>query len=153
MSPPPETLLVHATTVTSQVDGNWLGVLLMGPSGAGKSDLALRLMRDGFRLVSDDYSRLFVSGKALYATPPKTIEGLMEIRGIGIETALMRPLTQLNLAIWLQAEPLERLPYSETTPVLGHFLPTLRLNPFETSLGAKIHWALKSKLIAQQNTL
>jgi len=58
----------------------------------------------------------------------------------------MRSLTRLNLAIWLQTDPIERLPLSETTPVLGHYLPTLRLNPFEASTGDKIRWALKSSL-------
>jgi hypothetical protein len=148
MSHSPQSLLVHATTITRQVRGQWLGVLLMGPSGAGKSDTALRLMNEGFRLVSDDYSRLFVSDGTVYAHAPQTIEGLMEIRGIGIETALMRPFTRLSLALWLQTDPIERLPQSEATPVLGHFLPTLRLNPFETSLGAKIHWALKSSQLS-----
>jgi serine kinase of HPr protein (carbohydrate metabolism regulator) len=60
------------------------GVLLIGPSGGGKSDLALRLIGRGALLVSDDRTELFVRRGTLMASAPRTLVGLMEIRGIGI---------------------------------------------------------------------
>jgi len=85
MSAATHSLLVHATTISAQVRGQWRGVMLMGPSGAGKSDLGLRLMNHGFRLVADDYSRLFLSQGHIYATAPQSIQGMMEIRESGLK--------------------------------------------------------------------
>jgi serine kinase of HPr protein (carbohydrate metabolism regulator) len=60
------------------------GVLLIGKSGAGKSDLALRLIGRGAVLVSDDRTNLVVRRGKLMASAPRTIAGLIEIRGAGI---------------------------------------------------------------------
>ena len=59
-------------------------MLISGPSGAGKSDLALRLLDRGFTLVSDDRTILRKDGNKLIASAPPTIEGKLEIRGVGI---------------------------------------------------------------------
>ena len=61
-----------------------VGVLLIGKSGAGKSDLALRMIGRGAILVSDDRTDLFVRRGKLMASAPRTIAGLIEIRGVGI---------------------------------------------------------------------
>jgi HPr kinase/phosphorylase len=60
------------------------GVLFIGKSGAGKSDLALRLIGRGAVLVSDDRTDLCVRRGKLIASAPRTIAGLIEIRGMGI---------------------------------------------------------------------
>jgi len=60
------------------------GVLLIGKSGAGKSDLALRLIGRGALLVSDDRTDLFVRRGKLMASAPRSLAGLLEIRGAGI---------------------------------------------------------------------
>src|SRR6185369_13552251 len=70
----------HASTVAR--DGR--AVLIMGPSGSGKSDLALRLLDRGFSLVSDDQTLVRVDGGRLLASPPQTIAGKLEVRGVGI---------------------------------------------------------------------
>jgi HPr kinase/phosphorylase len=61
-----------------------VGVLLIGKSGAGKSDLALRLIGRGAMLVSDDRTDLVVRRGKLIASAPRTLAGLIEIRGVGI---------------------------------------------------------------------
>ena len=61
-----------------------IAVLLRGPSGAGKSDLALRLIDQGARLVADDQTELTPSDGVLLARAPQTIQGKMEVRGLGI---------------------------------------------------------------------
>jgi serine kinase of HPr protein (carbohydrate metabolism regulator) len=60
------------------------GVLIIGRSGVGKSDLALRLIAAGAQLVSDDRTDLYVRRGQLRARAPKTIAGMIEIRGVGL---------------------------------------------------------------------
>ncbi len=140
-------LVIHATSLSLRVGPEWRGVLIMGPSGSGKSDLALRTIQTagqaGCALVSDDYSLLWVSGGQLYAGAPETIEGRMEIRGIGIMATETRRLTRIHLAVLVQSDPIERLPENETTAILGHMIPTIRLNPREASSVSKLLTRLK----------
>jgi serine kinase of HPr protein (carbohydrate metabolism regulator) len=140
-------LVIHATSLSLHIGREWRGVLIMGPSGSGKSDLALRMIQaggsTGCALVSDDYSLLWVSGGQLYACAPETIEGRMEIRGLGIMPAEARKLTRIHLAVMVQSDPIERLPENEITPILGQAIPTIRLNPREASATSKLFARLK----------
>lgn len=140
-------LVIHATSLSLHIGQEWRGVLIMGPSGSGKSDLALRMIQAaghaGSALVSDDYSLLWLSGGQLYAGAPETIEGRMEIRGIGIMAAETRRLTRIHLAVLVQSDPIERLPENETTVILGQAIPTIRLNPREASATGKLLACLK----------
>ncbi len=131
-------LVVHATSLSLLVGTGWRGVLILGPSGIGKSDLALRAMQAGCALVSDDYSYLWSSGGHLYAGAPDTIAGRMEIRGIGITDAHRREMTRVHLVALAQSDPVERLPKGEVTPILGHDIATIRLNPREASSVPKL---------------
>ena len=127
-------LILHATSLTLRVGQTWRGVLIVGPSGIGKSDLALRAMQEGCLLVSDDYSCVWASGEKLYAAPPETIDGKMEIRGLGImDDTRRRPMTHVDLVALAQTDPVDRLPEAEITPVLGLNIPTIRVNPREAS--------------------
>ncbi len=138
-------LVIHATSLSLHIGQEWRGVLIMGPSGSGKSDLALRMIQsaNNCALVSDDYSLLWLSGGQLYAGAPETIEGRMEIRGIGIMAAETRRLTRIHLAVLVQSDPIERLPENQTTAILGHAIPTIRLNPREASATGKLLARLK----------
>ncbi|MEK4033125.1 HPr kinase/phosphatase C-terminal domain-containing protein [Methylocystis sp. IM3] len=66
------------------------GLLLRGPSGVGKSALTLALIarfaaRGAFaRLVGDDRVRVDSQDGRLVARPHPAIEGLIEIRGLGL---------------------------------------------------------------------
>ena len=61
------------------------GVLITGPSGTGKSELALGLLDRGHRLVADDAVRLrHGPGGGLLAQCPTRLQGLLEVRGLGI---------------------------------------------------------------------
>ena len=71
---------VHASTVA--IEGR--AVLIAGRSGSGKSDLALRLIDRGAVLVSDDYTFVRRADGRLLASPPDTIAGRIELRGVGI---------------------------------------------------------------------
>ena len=66
------------------------GLILRGPSGAGKSLLALELIDEwemrgeAAKLVSDDRIDIEATDAGLVMRAPKTIEGLIELRGRGI---------------------------------------------------------------------
>lgn len=86
--------------------------MIEGESGAGKSDLALRLIDRGAQLISDDYTLLQRAGRDLIASPPDTIAGRIEIRGLGILTMPHVEKIPVALLIRLTDAP-ERLPLAE----------------------------------------
>lgn len=126
MTPAPP---VHATTVCVRRGGRWRGVMILGPSGAGKSDLALRLMGRGWRLVSDDYTHVWASGGAVYATAPGAIAGRIEVRGLGIVSAATRIAARVDLAVACVPEAVERLPEPQMRRFAGVDVPLLALDP------------------------
>lgn len=131
-------LIVHATTISCLIGDTWHGVLISGPSGVGKSDLALRGLAQGAALISDDYSVLWRSGAHVYAGAPDTIKGRIEVRGVGITALRTRPFSRISLTVHCQNSGIERLPEPEFTDILGLNIPTLRLNPRESSSVAKL---------------
>ncbi len=134
---------VHATCVA--VEG--LGVLIRGSPGAGKSDLALRLIDAGARLVSDDRVNVEKRDAAVIASSPKEINGLLEVRGVGILELGGMEETPLGLVIDLAGhDEIERLPGPGTAGVLDVALPLIRLCPFEASAPAKVRLAVRRAL-------
>lgn len=134
-------MLVHATTV----DIAGLGVLILGESGSGKSDLALRLIGSGALLVADDQTEVSVDGVRLKACAPRTIAGLIEIRGAGIGAAPLKRATHLALAVELIGGVPERMPEPRAWSLPGHEnprIPMLALNGFEASAPEKVRYAL-----------
>jgi HPr kinase/phosphorylase len=119
------------------------GVLILGGSGTGKSDLALRLIHEGASLVADDRVELFVLRGELYGRPPKSLAGLLEIRGVGILEIPYRERARIALAVELVQE-LSRLPehgsYAPANVVLSQRSrpPLVRICPQEVSATAKI---------------
>lgn len=120
------------------------GVLLLGPSACGKSDLALRLIDRGGRLIADDRVVLSQRGRYLFARPPASLRGLIEVRGVGVVPAPSKRRARLALAVKLvHGVSVERLP----DPV-GRFehgtasLPMIEIDPFHASAVAKIERAL-----------
>lgn len=110
------------------------GVLLLGPSGCGKSDMLLRLIDRGFVLVADDQ----VDVEAGSAVPAAGLEGLIEMRGLGILRLAYRAPVPLVLACELTEHP-PRLPQPLRHP-LG--LPLLRLDPRAASAPLLVAHAL-----------
>ncbi len=140
------TTFVHATCVALRVRRSWRGVLLRGPSGAGKSDLALRLIEAGARLVADDQIALIRQGDTLVGTPPGTLAGLLEVRGIGIvKLGRAQLLARVPIALLVDLVPddrIERLPDPARETLLDVDLPIVKLAPFEASAPAKLRLAL-----------
>ena len=132
---------VHASCVA--VDGR--GVLLLGPPGSGKSDLALRLIDGGAVLVADDRVDIRAAGGRLRASPPKTLAGRMEVRGLGILALDWRPRATLALAVeLLTGSGPARLPEPAAWRYGGIALPLIRVAPFESSAAAKVRLAARA---------
>ena len=132
---------VHASCVA--VDG--CGVLLLGPPGSGKSDLALRLIDGGAVLVADDRVDIRAVDGRLEASPPETLAGRIEVRGLGILAVDWRPRATLGLAVELltDARP-PRLPEPAERRFAGIALPLVQLAPFEASAAAKVRLAVRA---------
>jgi serine kinase of HPr protein (carbohydrate metabolism regulator) len=138
-------MIRHAGLLAARVDGWWRGALIEGGSGCGKSDLALRAIDHGLRLVADDRTQVFVSGGRLFGAPPRSLAGLIEVRGLGV-TALT-PLPSVEIVLRVRCAPsaqeVERMPVRACEPVLGVPIPAIDLWSFETSAPLKLILALR----------
>jgi serine kinase of HPr protein (carbohydrate metabolism regulator) len=99
---------IHASAVLCGTSG----ILIRGPSGSGKSSLALSLLQGPtfVRLVGDDRIHLQAAHGRLLMRPAKTLEGLIEIRGLGIRRLPFEPVAVVKLVVDLAAADAERLP-------------------------------------------
>ncbi|MBL1227539.1 HPr(Ser) kinase/phosphatase [Enterococcus sp. BWR-S5] len=93
------------------VDVYGLGVLIQGDSGIGKSETALELIQRGHRLIADDRVDVHQQDElTLIGEPPKILQHLIEIRGIGIIDVMnlfgasaVRGSMQVQLVVYLEA--------------------------------------------------
>lgn len=123
---------IHATTVAL---GN-KGILLLGDSGRGKSDLALRLIKQmGAVLVADDRTDLSVQNRRLIASCPAPLQGLLEVRGLGIVKMPFIAAAEVCLAVELAGSPadIERMPAPEVWEHEGVGIKKIRVFPFFAS--------------------
>jgi serine kinase of HPr protein (carbohydrate metabolism regulator) len=102
---------VHASAILIGADA----VLVRGPSGAGKSHLLLDVLgrRDVWpfaRLIGDDRIHLEAHHGRLVAMPAKGLEGLLEVRGLGLRRLPYEPAGVVALVIDLAAADAARLP-------------------------------------------
>ncbi|HSI68119.1 MAG TPA: HPr(Ser) kinase/phosphatase [Planococcus sp. (in: firmicutes)] len=99
------------------VDIYGVGVLITGKSGVGKSETALELVKKGHRLVADDCVEIHQEGEnTLVGHPPKLIEHLLEIRGVGIidimtlfGASAVRTFKRISLVIDLESWDADKL--------------------------------------------
>lgn len=136
---------LHVSSVA--IDGR--AVLIEGESGAGKSDLALRLIDRGATLISDDYTLLQRAGGELIASPPDTIAGKIEVRGLGLlETPYVERIP-VALLIRLTDAP-ERLPLADDVRrIAGLDIREVAVDSRTASAPIKVELALRQLVGAQ----
>lgn len=115
--------LFHATCV--EVRGK--GVLISGKPGIGKSSLALQLIDRGALLVADDQTFITLENENLLASPPSSLKGLLEVRGLGICTFPYQEKSLLSLCVELSEENPERLSEPSFVEYHGIKIPSLML--------------------------
>jgi len=136
-------MIRHAGLIARARGGRWRGALIEGPSGAGKSDLALRALEQGWSLVADDRTLVWISGGRLYGRAPDSLKGLIEARGLGVIAAAHRSFAAIALAVrCVDAAAIERTPLPESLSLLGLSLPLIAIAPAEFSAPAKLGRAL-----------
>lgn len=111
----------HATCVSYQNRG----VLICGGSGSGKSGLALQLIAMGAVLVADDRVTLALTKTCVRASPPATIKGMIEARGVGILNIPSLDGTDLHLVVDMDVLETDRLPPPRTRSIGAHVLPLI----------------------------
>jgi serine kinase of HPr protein (carbohydrate metabolism regulator) len=106
-----------ATVHASAVQVGDIGILIRGASGAGKTRLAFELILAGrsaqippTRLVGDDRVLLRAEEGRIVVRPAGELEGLIEIRGLGIRGCDFLPQATLGLVVDLAAADAARIP-------------------------------------------
>ncbi len=128
---------VHASCAAHLGPNGYDGILIMGPPGAGKSDMVLRLIHAGWKLVADDQV-LIEQG---FASPPAALEGILEVRGLGLFRLPVLTSAALRLVVRLGADG-ERLPAPERDEVFG--LPVVTMDAGSASAVARVSLALEA---------
>lgn len=125
------------------IDGRAL--LIEGPPGSGKSSLALALVDRGAGLIGDDAVAIHREGKHLIASPPPNIEGLFEVRGVGLASLPPSGPALVALILTLGGSELERLPITplRTRLIAGITVPVLAFVPGTIAPGPRAEWALR----------
>jgi serine kinase of HPr protein (carbohydrate metabolism regulator) len=116
-------------------------VLIEGAPGSGKSSLALALIDRGAALVGDDGVLLERRGERLWALPPPAIEGLLEIRNVGLARVAAVP-APVALVIRLDRQAQRHIDTAERALLLDAALPLVRLWPDTPALALRVEWAL-----------
>lgn len=132
------------------VDVYGLGVLIQGDSGIGKSETALELIKRGHRLIADDRVDVYKQDElTLVGEPPKILQHLIEIRGIGIIDVMnlfgasaVRGYMQVQLAVylevWAKDKKYDRLGTDDTTVQIGEVdIPQIKI-PVKTGRNVAI---------------
>ena len=116
-----------------------MGVLIIGESGIGKSETTLELIKKGHKLVADDRVDICNVRGTLIGQAPELIQGMMEVRGIGIiDVGKIFGINYLlkkkeiscaiNLVTYNKEDQYDRLGNSiQYLEILGHNIPMLNL--------------------------
>ncbi|MFN4057078.1 MAG: HPr kinase/phosphorylase [Roseinatronobacter sp.] len=102
-----------------QTARGWRALVITGQSGTGKSELALVLMAMGARLVADDQTELLRQDAHVLARAPGTIQGLIEMRHLGILRVDPIPEAIVEAIIDMDTRELDRMPPIRRREVCG----------------------------------
>jgi HPr kinase/phosphorylase len=115
------------------------GILIRGPSGSGKSDLALRLIDDGAGLIADDQVVIKAVQQELYLSPPDSLSGLIEVRGVGV--IKIEYVRDIRLCLIIELDPsneIQRIPVIKEELIKNIPVPVINMYAFESSVLAKL---------------
>lgn len=118
-------------------------LLIEGPPGSGKSSLALALIDRGAVLIGDDGVRLEAQGGRLYASPPPNIEGLLEVRNLGLIEFPVTRNVAVALIVRLDPEAPRFVDAAEAVRLQDAELPLIRLWPESPVQAVKAELALQ----------
>ena len=136
-------MILHAGLIAWRMGGAWRGALVLGAAGAGKSDLMLRALDSGFRLVADDRTLVWRSDGRLFGRAPNRLNGLIELRGVGVVQEPAVPLAEIGLAVRCEAGGgLDRMPDPAFEEIAGTQIQVLRVHALDASAPAKLGRAL-----------
>lgn len=120
-----------------------VALAIEGPPGSGKSSLALALIDRGAKLIGDDAVTLTPDNGRLITGPPPNIEGLIELRGVGLFPMPVAPPCPLALILSLGVEG-ERLPQSvPERDICGLKIPCLPFEPGTIAPAIRAEMALE----------
>lgn len=136
----------HQVMQATAVAINGRALLIEGTPGTGKSSLALALIERGAKLIGDDgvtLTRVERDGDhSIIAAPPPSIEGLLEVCGVGLVRFPVAEPAPLALVLVLGAEG-ERLPENPVwRDILGCTVPTLPFTPGDIAPAERARAAL-----------
>jgi serine kinase of HPr protein (carbohydrate metabolism regulator) len=124
-------------------------VLIQGPSGSGKSRLALALLEAAAQgllpfamLVGDDRVHLEAAHGRLLVRPAAALEGLIEVRGLGIRRVMFESLASVGFVVELGSKQADRLPAEAVLAAerAGVRLPRLAVAAGQDPLPAVLAW-------------
>jgi HPr kinase/phosphorylase len=103
-------------------------VVIFGQSGAGKSHLAYELLKSHphTRLIGDDRVYLEAHHGRLIVRPVEKLQGLLELRGVGLLRFSFEPQAQVSHIFELVKET-QRLSEAQTIKIEGITLPSVKL--------------------------
>lgn len=104
-----------------------VGCLLLGTSGSGKSATLAQALMHGAALIADDQVMVRNEAGSLIAQAPTEIQGILELRSLGIIRLPFVDAHPIHLAVELTDDAVERLPTPLTREFLGIPLPLLNL--------------------------
>ena len=130
MTDRPDSVILQASAVS--IDGRAL--LIEGEPGIGKSSLALALIDRGAQLIGDDGVTLTLAAgetqSRLIASASPNIEGLIEVRGVGLVRFAVSQPAPVALILMLSQTETERLPETlGCRNLLGCAIPALPFHP------------------------
>ena len=106
--------------------------------------MALRMIHEeGATLVADDWVELTQTVTGLLASSPTLLEGLLEVRGLGLLKQPFLSAIPVKLIVDLvKRADMPRLPEPDFEVIMESKLPKIKVSSFDSTSPLKICWAL-----------
>lgn len=141
---------MHASLIAYQ----GMGILITGPSGSFKTTLAIEAMQLGAKFIADDRVQFTLISGMLMGGPPKGMQGVLEIRGVGLFRLPDTATQQVIHCVIDLSDPqsIERLPATQLkTEILGISVPMMRMAPPPHTSAAvmlsAVKWMVEGRLL------